>query len=76
MNKDKLYRFNIIGYENALNDLYNKFEEKKRNNEDTREITKDYLELYEEREEFKKWVKKEAKRCSKIAVLEYIHAVY
>ena len=50
--------------------------EKKKNNEDCYNIAMELSELDKEHKEFKRWVKKEAKRCSKIAVLEYIHAVY
>ncbi len=77
MNKDniKMYRFNNLGgqwYLNTLDDLYNVYEEKKQNNEDLREIIKEYLELEAEYKEYEKWIKKEVKRRQKIAVLEFI----
>ena len=73
MNKE--YRFNHLGgvwYNNTLEDLLNKYDEKKEKNEDYYDIIKEYLEIEEEYNEFKKWVKKEVKRRDKIAIQEYI----
>ena len=75
MDKDKKYRFNNLGglwYENTINDLLNQYEEKKKNNEDCYNIAMELSELDKEHKEFKRWVKKEAKRRQKIAVLEYL----
>ena len=55
------------------NDLFIKYEEKKQNKEDCLDIINELSELYEEHEEFKRWIKKEAKRRHKIAVMEYLN---
>ena len=62
MNKEELkeYRFNHLGgqwYINTLKDLFIKYEEMKKHNEDTTDIINEYLYLENEYKEREKWVR-------------------
>ena len=67
------YRFNGVQlYIDEMNKIFDKYEEKKKNNEDFYELTREYLEIEEEYRDFKKWIKKEVKREQKEAIKIYL----
>ena len=76
MGMNKIYRFEHLGgvwYEKRLKDLLNEYEILKNDDDNYYNVIKEYLELEEEFQEFKKWVKKEVKRREKKAFQEYIN---
>jgi len=70
------YRFNGVQlYIDEMNKIFDKYEEKKKNNEDYYDLMREYLEIEEEYRDFLKWVKKEVKREQKEAIRVYLSQV-